>query len=664
MRNKTMKKGLVIGMSAVLLASSLVPANVQAAAWKQNKTGWWWQEDNGSYPVSTWKSIRENWYYFDQNGYMKTGWLKEKENWYYLGSANDGAMKTGWQKVNGSWYYLDASGVMKTGWQGTNTGWYYLDPSGAMHTGWLKDNDAWYYLGGANDGAMKVGWQQVGGTWYYLNTDGKMAVDTWIGNRYVDESGAWTKTRQPAQWIQSGKRWWYRHEDGSYTSNGFEKIGGKTYYFDAEGWMIIGWKQLGEDWYYFDASGAMVTGAWVGNYYLDEDGVMATDTWIGNYYVDASGKWVPNKVKEEGELESIQLDQKNAALWIGEDMTLTVIYNPADTTTDKSVTWSSSDENVATVVDGKVTGVGKGTATITAKVAGRKATCKVEVIPEIKIKSTLYEKRGYLPFGTNEINRDGTVEFFVENGEDYTELDGTEWKISDESVAEITEVTLGGYYVTIRGLKEGTTTLTATFKGKSVSLEITTKKFGTLESLSFPQETYTKKVGEKLELFPDLHPADSYVENLDFDFTSSDPEVAWADIRSGVIRTKKEGTTVITVTYGRSPGYEGISTSYTLKVEGYSDNTEPEMLRYEPEDTHGILVGKRVKPNIVVYPVTCKYNESDIKLKIVEQPTSDGGSAKIENGEIIGTSRGHVTIQASLDGCAPIEFTLYFFDID
>ena len=86
MRNKTMKKGLVIGMSAVLLASSLVPANVQAAAWKQNKTGWWWQEDNGSYPVSTWKSIRGNWYYFDQNGYMKTGWLKEKENWYYLGS--------------------------------------------------------------------------------------------------------------------------------------------------------------------------------------------------------------------------------------------------------------------------------------------------------------------------------------------------------------------------------------------------------------------------------------------------------------------------------------------------------------------------------------------------------------------------------------------------
>lgn len=256
MKNKAIKKTLAVGMSALLLAATVVPTTVQAAGWKQNTTGWWWQEDDGSYPVSRWQLIRGNYYYFDQNGYMKTGWLK-----------------------------LDAD---------------------------------WYYLGGANDGAMKTGWQQVGGTWYYLKDNGTMAADTWIGDWYVNSSGAWTKTRQPAQWIQSGNRWWYRHEDGGYTRNGFETINGKTYYFDAAGWMVTGWKQVGEDWYYFNASGEMVTNVWVEDYYLGEDGVMATDTWIGNYYVDASGKWVPNKGKEDGELESIQLDQKSAALWIGE----------------------------------------------------------------------------------------------------------------------------------------------------------------------------------------------------------------------------------------------------------------------------------------------------------------------------------------------------------
>ena len=55
-----LKKGLAIGMSAFLLASSLAPVSVQAASWKQNKTGWWWQEDNGSYPVSQWKPSAED----------------------------------------------------------------------------------------------------------------------------------------------------------------------------------------------------------------------------------------------------------------------------------------------------------------------------------------------------------------------------------------------------------------------------------------------------------------------------------------------------------------------------------------------------------------------------------------------------------------------------
>ena len=37
MKNKMLKKGFAIGMSAFLLASSLAPVSVQAASWKQNK---------------------------------------------------------------------------------------------------------------------------------------------------------------------------------------------------------------------------------------------------------------------------------------------------------------------------------------------------------------------------------------------------------------------------------------------------------------------------------------------------------------------------------------------------------------------------------------------------------------------------------------------------
>lgn len=57
----------------------------------------------------------------------------------------------------------------------------------------------------------------------------------------------------------------------------------------------------------------------------------------------------------------------------GETITLTAEVSPADAT-DKTVTWTSSNESVATVDStGKVTGVAAGTATITAK-AGEKTT--------------------------------------------------------------------------------------------------------------------------------------------------------------------------------------------------------------------------------------------------------------------------------------------------
>ncbi len=58
---------------------------------------------------------------------------------------------------------------------------------------------------------------------------------------------------------------------------------------------------------------------------------------------------------------------------------LSATVTPEDAT-DKTITWSSSDEKVATVDGGKVTGV-EGTATITAttKSGDKTATCTVTV---------------------------------------------------------------------------------------------------------------------------------------------------------------------------------------------------------------------------------------------------------------------------------------------
>ena len=78
------------------------------------------------------------------------------------------------------------------------------------------------------------------------------------------------------------------------------------------------------------------------------------------------------------EVAGIALDQTAATLTEGETLTLTATVSPDDAT-DKTVTWETSDAAIATVVDGVVTAVAPGTATITAKAGDKKATCVVTV---------------------------------------------------------------------------------------------------------------------------------------------------------------------------------------------------------------------------------------------------------------------------------------------
>lgn len=78
---------------------------------------------------------------------------------------------------------------------------------------------------------------------------------------------------------------------------------------------------------------------------------------------------------------SISLDKKSLKLEPGEQATLTANVLP-DNATDKTVTWESSDDSVASVENGTVTARAAGTASITASSADGEitASCQVTVI--------------------------------------------------------------------------------------------------------------------------------------------------------------------------------------------------------------------------------------------------------------------------------------------
>lgn len=79
-------------------------------------------------------------------------------------------------------------------------------------------------------------------------------------------------------------------------------------------------------------------------------------------------------------LKNITLSKTDATIEVGDSLSLTVSYNPNNTTDSKTVKWSTSDKNVATVdTKGNVKANSPGMATITANVSGKTATCVVTV---------------------------------------------------------------------------------------------------------------------------------------------------------------------------------------------------------------------------------------------------------------------------------------------
>lgn len=100
----------------------------------------------------------------------------------------------------------------------------------------------------------------------------------------------------------------------------------------------------------------------------------------GNTYYDEGIYTMTGTKATEINVKSVTLDKTSLFINEGSNYTLTATITPTDAT-NKSLTWTSDNEKVATVSNGKVTGVSEGSATITVTTADGDytATCKVTV---------------------------------------------------------------------------------------------------------------------------------------------------------------------------------------------------------------------------------------------------------------------------------------------
>lgn len=170
-------------------------------------------------------------------------------------------------------------------------------------------------------------------------------------------------------------------------------------------------------------------------------------------------------------VEKVEITSTETDVEVGKTITLTAKVSP-ENATDKTVTWTSDNNEVATVKDGVVTGVKAGEATITASAGGKNATVKVTVkaaatsggetttiaVTEVKITSTV-----------TEVTAGETITLTAEvSPADATDKTVT-WSSSDTAIATVDSTGK------VTGVAAGTATITAKAGEKTAAVDVTVK---------------------------------------------------------------------------------------------------------------------------------------------------------------------------------------------
>ena len=230
-------------------------------------------------------------------------------------------------------------------------------------------------------------------------------------------------------------------------------------------------------------------------------------------------------------VQSIELTETAIALAVGDKKTLQATVLPADAT-DASVTWTSSDAQVATVEKGVVTAVGAGTAVIGAKAGGKEAFCVVTVTDPVQSVS-LDKTKLSLTLG-EKFTLHATLSPAHATNKNVT------WTSSDPSVASV------GPNGEVEALQLGSATITVvTEDGKKTATCAVTVEPVPPTGIVLNKTALTLLVGSVESLTATVSPSNATNKNVNW--FSSDPDVATVE-SDGTVTAVGVGTAAITAT--------------------------------------------------------------------------------------------------------------------
>ncbi len=286
----------------------------------------------------------------------------------------------------------------------------------------------------------------------------------------------------------------------------------------------------------------------------------------------------------ENPVTGITLSESDLKLEKGQTATIQAIIEP-DNADKKTVTWESSDANVATVSNGMITAVGRGTATITATAkdttAGTfSATCQVEVYATdvTGINMPGYDNITIMQGGTTKITANvvpsyatvKTINWSSTNPNVATvDSDGVVTGVSSGSTI-IRAVTADGGFMgeKVVSVAGNLTDKTGDNEFETTNTDANTTFSGTANSASF-KHTEAKAPAE---FHKDFEPVTDTKSTLHFQFTTGgdkiDGKYIWLaghEYNTYIKFLDTEGNNILTVreTHKNGSG-TGVSTQYTL----------------------------------------------------------------------------------------------------
>ena len=244
----------------------------------------------------------------------------------------------------------------------------------------------------------------------------------------------------------------------------------------------------------------------------------------------------------------VKLDKEALELVEGDSYQLTAMVAPANAH-NKKVTWSSSDESIATAdQNGKVIAIKEGTAiiTVTTEDGGKTATCTVTVTAKEEPEpDPIPVDDVTLNVDSMELEEGETGQLIATVTPDDADNKNVIWSSSDEDIATVNQNGM------VTAIKEGTTTITVTTEdgGKTATCTVVVIPYQVpdpvrVTGVSLNKNTLKLKEGATETLIATVTPANA--DDKSVTWSSDHPKVATVNA-NGKVTAVKAGSCTITV---------------------------------------------------------------------------------------------------------------------